>query len=161
MANYRCCCLVPDSHINQLLTFARRCYRHPSGGFSCVWVESTSMETKRPSRWQFTTRTLLFLFLCIAGLLAGYRVGYYGGTERRRQEAFSTKVYSVSDFASADEVIEAITRNIDPENWQDVGGPGTVSGAPDDPGSLVIYQTGANHDSVERLIHDLRKAKAK
>jgi hypothetical protein len=117
------------------------------------------METERPKRWQFAIRTLLFVVLCIAGLLAGYRVGYYGGFERRRQEAFSTKVYAVSDFGSASEVISIITRTVDPENWDDVGGPGTVRGAPDDPGSLVIYQTGANHDSIERLLTDLRQAK--
>jgi hypothetical protein len=121
-------------------------------------MSNTPPNTSRP-RLQFAIRSLLFVVLCVAGFFAGFRVGYDRGAEKRRSEDFSTKVYSVSDFTSADEMISTIIRTIDMESWQDVGGPGKIQGAPDDPASVVIYQTGANHNSIERLLADLRKAK--
>jgi len=122
-------------------------------------MDDKSANPSRP-RWQFAISSLLFVVLCIAGILAGFRAGYYSGTERRRMEDFSTKVYPVSDFTSPDEMILTITRNIEPESWQDLGGRGTVGYVPDNSGSLVVYQTGAVHDSIDRVLTDLRKRKA-
>jgi hypothetical protein len=123
-----------------------------------AWMSDAPSSTSKPF-WQFAIRSLLFAILCVAGFFAGFRVGYDRGAEKRRSEDFSTKVYSVSDFTSADEMISTIIRTIDIESWEDVGGPGKITGAPDDPASVIIYQTGANHDSIERLLTDLREAK--
>jgi hypothetical protein len=117
-------------------------------------------------RWQFTLRALLFVMLCIAGILSGFRTGYYKGfqtghdkgTEQRRLEVYSTKVYQVSDD-SAKSMIGVIVRTIDRESWSDIGGRGAIDVSPDDPGAIVVLQNDASHDAIGRLLSDLRKAK--
>lgn len=109
---------------------------------------------------------MLFAMLCIAGILSGFRAGYYkgfqtghdNGTEQRRLKAYSTKVYQVSDD-SAKSMIGVIVRTIDRESWSDVGGPGAIDVSPDDPGAIVVLQNGTTHDAIERLLSDLRKTK--
>src|SRR5262245_29220830 len=119
------------------------------------------------SRWQFTLRTLLFVLLCIGGMLAGFQFGYYRGAWQRRNETMSTKVYQVGDLVQRESasgpdftsIIDLLTSVIDAQSWSDVGGPGDVAGT-EDPPTLVIAQTGANHDAIAALFADLRAAKA-
>lgn len=109
---------------------------------------------------------MLFVMLCIAGILSGFRAGYYkgfqtghdNGAEQRRLEVYSTKVYQVSDD-SAKSMIGVIVKTVDRESWSDVGGPGAIDVSPDDPGAIVVLQNGKTHDAIERLLTDLRKSK--
>jgi hypothetical protein len=120
----------------------------------------------RSRRWQFTLRTLLFVMLCLSGMLAGFQFGYYRGAWQRRNETMFTKVYPVGDLVQQGSaagpdftpIIDMLTSVIDAQSWSDVGGPGDITGM-EDPPTLVIAQTGANHDAIAALLADLRAAK--
>ena len=118
---------------------------------------------------QFGLKTLLFVILCIAGILAGYRAGFYQGAESKRRQSIYPKTYRVTDLAdvvttpsgdieSWSSLIQIITRTIDPESWADVGGPGSIQEFPPSK-SLVINQTGENHDRIEALFAELRQSR--
>jgi hypothetical protein len=130
-------------------------------------------EASKRSRLQFTLRTLLFVALCVAGLLAGFRAGwdrgYQAGQQQWLKERLTTRVYAVedlvvpanspvasqglADFAS---LIELLTSTVEPTSWDDVGGPGSVAPFASNL-SLVINQTSAVHEDIERLFRDLRQ----
>ncbi len=57
-----------------------------------------------------------------------------------------------------DTLIEAITTTIDPDSWDDVGGPGTVVEYPS-AGALLISQTEEIHEHVEKVLAALRRVK--
>jgi hypothetical protein len=131
---------------------------------------NTPPATEKPRRWmQFGLKTLLFIVLCICGMLAGYRVGLYQGTETKRRQSNYAQTYRVADLTdlvmtpngtveSYTTLIDLITDVIDPGSWQEVGGPGTISEFPAS-NSLVINQTGENHDRIKTLIAELRQNK--
>lgn len=57
---------------------------------------------------RFSVRTLFFVALCVAGLLAGMRWGYVSGIEagqrQRKKEAYVTRVYPVADLVLHDPI---------------------------------------------------------
>lgn len=57
-----------------------------------------------------------------------------------------------------DSVIETITTTIEPQSWDDVGGPGSI--APIEPiASLVVSQTQDVHDKIAELLTNLRNSR--
>lgn len=113
---------------------------------------------------QFGVRTLLFIVLCICGTLAGYRAGFYQGKEVKRQQSAYNQVYYVSDLVTSpdgkledyDTLIDLVTSTIEPDSWVGVGGQGTLAAFQSNK-SLVINQTGENHDKIHELFAHLRK----
>lgn len=129
---------------------------------------NTPLTTQKPRRWaQFGLKTLLFIVLCICGMLTGYRVGLYQGTETKRRQSNYAQTYRVADLTdlvvtpngtveSYTTLIDLITNVVDPGSWDVVGGPGTIQEFPASK-SLVINQTGENHDRIKTLIAELRE----
>ena len=119
---------------------------------------------------QFGLRTLLFVILCIAGMLAGYRAGFYQGAETKRRQSIYAKTYQVVELTdlvttpsgevkkSYDTLIQIILKNVEPDSWDSVGGPGSIQEFPPSK-SLVINQTGENHDRIEALFAELRQSR--
>ena len=122
-------------------------------------------------RFRFTIAGLLFLILCVAGTLGGYRVGfnqgYVGGDQKRQSEEPFAQVYPVADliiptgvdpstaFADFDTLIQLITSTIRPDTWDDVGGPGSIEAFPMK-SDLVISQTKDVHEQIEDLLRQMR-----
>lgn len=131
---------------------------------------NTPSTTDKPRRWvQFGLRTLLFIVLCLCGMLAGYRAGFYQGAETKRRQSIYPKTYQVADLAelvttpsgdveSWTSLIQIITKTVEPDSWDIVGGPGSIQEFPPSK-SLVINQTGENHDRIEALFAELRQGK--
>lgn len=59
-----------------------------------------------------------------------------------------------------DELIDLITSTLEPETWDDVGGPGSIRYEPETM-SLLIRQTEAVHDEIEETLTTLRKLKCR
>lgn len=55
----------------------------------------------------------------------------------------------------ADSLINLITTNVEPQTWDEVGGPGTIS---EYHGLIVVTQTAQIHKKVERVLDMLREA---
>ena len=129
-------------------------------------------------RLQFTIRTLLFVALCVGGLLAGYRLGFErgyseGGAKWLREKPV-TRVYPVSDLVLIDgrwpqaagqnaalpdfqSMIDLITATVAPTSWDMVGGRGSI--APQLHAlSIVVLQAPSVHTEIETLLSDLRRA---
>jgi hypothetical protein len=51
--------------------------------------------------------------------------------------------------------MEIVSHNVDPNTWNEVGGPGSIG---EYNGLIVITQTGHTHRKVERLFDMLREA---
>ena len=66
------------------------------------------------------------------------------------------RVYKLQRPLEFDDLIRDLTRNIDPQNWDNVGGPASVTACP--PSALVIAQTQANHRQIEKHYGDLMTA---
>ena len=140
-------------------------------------------DSSNRSKLQFTIRTLLFLALCVAGLLAGYRIGhqrgYTIGVQRRLSEVPVTVVYDVADhvsymvkdeesggwrpahtdertptIADFDSLIEVITSTIHPDSWEEIGGAGSIQEV-DDKLSLVVRQYPYVHEEIQSLFRSL------
>lgn len=88
-------------------------------------------------------------------------------TTPEETEAFQpVRFYPIHDLLSGDDDDRAtlidqlqwvITSTVQPEAWDEVGGPGTLQVLP--PGVLVIRQTDEVHDEISGLIHTIRKQK--
>ena len=84
-------------------------------------------------------------------------------------ENLQIKVYLVKDLVTTtaseppkldfDPLIELITSSIEPDSWEDVGGPGSISGF-ENASSLVIRQRIGTHEQIAALLTTLRKAKS-
>jgi len=114
---------------------------------------------------QFTIRTLLFVMLCLGGILAGFQTGYFWGIEQRRSETYYSKVYSVADAvyvdaiskeADFDSLLGALRSTVDPASWNSVGGPASVQVMAQQPPMIIVLQSGRNHDAINTLLTDLR-----
>jgi hypothetical protein len=57
-----------------------------------------------------------------------------------------------------DDLVEAILINLEPESWEELSGPGTLTYVKES-GSLVIRQTLQVHREILQLLRDLREAK--
>ena len=93
-------------------------------------------------------------------------------TPEEVESELTTKVYPVRDlvayhFSEAgkqeyvedyDSLIELITTTIEPQSWDEVGGPGSISGF-ENASSLVISQTDEVHRAIEPLLVKLRQVK--
>ncbi len=109
---------------------------------------------------RFGIASLLLLITCVAGYLAAYRFGAEERWTLQRQKV-TTREYVVSDLLagspSSNEqalrqmqlMIESTTEGI----WLDASL--TIQPYPAK-SSLVITQTGAGHDQIEKLLSDLR-----
>jgi hypothetical protein len=123
-------------------------------------------ESEKPKRrWaRFSLATLLFMSLCIGGLLAGYqsgyRRGYSSGAAQRQDETQSVETYSTEvviwpdlppdERAKAvDELKDLITSTVASEIWESGMGNQIEEFPPNQ--SLVITAPGYVH----REIHDL------
>ncbi len=109
---------------------------------------------------RFGIASLLLLITCIAGYLAAYRFG----TEEKwtlQQQKVTTREYPLSDLLNGNpssieqnlrqmqHMIESTTEGI----W--LGESLTIHPYPAK-SSLVITQTGAGHDQIQKLLSDLR-----
>jgi hypothetical protein len=87
-------------------------------------------------------------------------------------ENLETRVYPVRDLVHArreretnferydfDPTIELITSTIEPDSWQEVGGPGAISGS-DETASLVITTRRDLHDRVGGVLTTMRRARS-
>lgn len=57
-----------------------------------------------------------------------------------------------------DKLIESITTTVEPDSWDEVGGPGTVADFPN-AAALVITQTQEVHEQVEKVLLSLRRVR--
>jgi hypothetical protein len=60
--------------------------------------------------------------------------------------------------ADYESLINVITTTIDPDSWDDVGGPGSIASF-DNAGALIIAQTHETHQKIGPLLNSLRKVK--
>jgi hypothetical protein len=60
--------------------------------------------------------------------------------------------------ADCDSLIDLITSTIQPDSWDDVGGPASIE-ALDNAGAVVVSQTHDVHRQIESLLNSLRRAK--
>ena len=93
-------------------------------------------------------------------------------TPEEAESQLVTRIYPVRDlvayrFTEAgkqayaedyDSLIELITTTIEPHSWDEVGGPGSISGF-ENASSLVISQTDEVHRAIEPLLVKLRQVK--
>ena len=93
-------------------------------------------------------------------------------TPEEAESRLTTKVYPVRDLVAYrtsqagklgydedyDSLIELITTTIQPDSWDEVGGPGSISGF-ENASSLVISQTDEVHRAIEPLLVKLRQVK--
>ena len=74
----------------------------------------------------------------------GFGGGGSGGKEAPQREP-----------SDADNLIQIITTTIEPDSWDEVGGPGTIA---EYKGLLAVSQTGDIHHEIERLLNMLHQA---
>ena len=74
----------------------------------------------------------------------GFGSGGPGGKDAQQREP-----------SDADNLIEVITTTVNPDTWDEVGGPGTIA---EYKGLLLVTQTGDIHHEVERLLNMLHQA---
>ena len=133
---------------------------------------------RSPSRRRlyFSLGTLLFLVLCFAGLFGGYRIGfnhgYAAGDAQRAAEKPVTRVYDVEDLVSTgpggpkdfDSLVEVVTTTIEPNSWDDVGGPGSIKefdSIGEQHSAVIIMQREDLHAQVEKLFSQIRAIRAR
>jgi hypothetical protein len=127
-------------------------------------------ENSRPRRrLYFSLSALLLLVLCFAAIFGGYRAGfdrgYMAGVRQYAVEHPYSKAYQIADLVSPkttkqdfDKLIELITTTIQPNTWNDIGGPGSIQGFESNL-SLVVHQTADVHQQIDRLLEQLRTLK--
>lgn len=94
-------------------------------------------------------------------------------TREDAESMLETRLYPVLDLVAAagttpdkamrgehdyDTLIDTITTTVEPDSWDDVGGPGTIAEYPG-AGALVISQTAEIHEQVEKILAALRRVK--
>lgn len=94
-------------------------------------------------------------------------------TPEDAESMLETRLYPVLDLVAAtgttpdkalrgehdyDTLIDTITTTVDPDSWDEVGGPGTIAEYPG-AGALVISQTAEIHEQVEKVLSALRRVK--
>jgi hypothetical protein len=62
------------------------------------------------------------------------------------------------ETADYDSLIDCITTTVDPDTWDDVGGPGSIAQF-DNAGVLIISQTWDVHPKIGKLLNSLRRVK--
>ena len=104
----------------------------------------------------------------LAGYRAGVSKGYLAGQQKRKAEEYAARVYVVSDLVLTldsttqtfavdfDSLIETITSTVSPEDWDAVGGPGSIQAHPSTL-SIVVRQHPHTHDEIVALLQDLRQ----
>jgi len=125
----------------------------------------------KPRRWfRFSLATLLFLVLCVAGLLSGYRSGFELGQRAGEDARIVTVNYQVADLvlpldaagtptgttADFESLLDVITTTIDPGSWKAVGGPGSIREIYSNL-SLEITQTRRGHEKISKMLLELRQ----
>lgn len=145
--------------------------------------------TRFARRWfQFSIQTLLFLTLCVCGLLAGYRAGhaagYRSGLEQGRWQLEQwkevTRTYYVGDLVSYsaasmetdagarrstaeavvnfEPLIKLLKMTIPRDSWDDVGGPGSIQEF-ELSLSIAVNQTVEDHQKIDDFLEWLRRDK--
>jgi len=69
-------------------------------------------------------------------------------TKQTAESNCDTRVYKLLRQVAFDDLLRDITGNINPQSWDTVGGPGSLCPMP--PGALVVTQTQANHQQIEK-----------
>ncbi|MFN0020739.1 MAG: hypothetical protein ACKVP0_20970 [Pirellulaceae bacterium] len=97
-------------------------------------------------------------------------IGYYAekgqlviNSSNEAGSVLTTRIYPLPQSAgpqrpfaaNLDSWIEVVTREIDPDSWEDVGGNAEVHSVP---GALVIRQTCQNHDRLRQFFRQLERA---
>ncbi len=80
-------------------------------------------------------------------------------TPEEAESNLTTRIYEAPDLqlAGGDELIRVITKTIEPESWDTMGGPGAVEQvSPNGVDALVVRQTYENHRQIEKLFAELR-----
>ncbi len=125
-------------------------------------------------RWlQFSVGTLIFLMLCVAGFLGGYRSGYNAGNDARDLQLSATVVYSVlyqvadlvlplpdgaTTASRLQEIGNLIQTTVQPQSWQNERCQMTPYGTNV---SLVITQTEDGHREIARFLEELRRLRTR
>ena len=113
---------------------------------------------QRKKVWRrFTIGTLLFVIFLIAGLFAGYRIGFRFGNDARAGRQY-IETYNVADLlavSNIDTLTDQITSMFSPDSWDDVGGNGTIMYFPANQ-SLVVSQRQDVHEQIGDLISQIR-----
>ena len=118
-------------------------------------------------RWlQFSLGSLLFLILCVAGALTGYKRGYQAGQATRANSTIITCVYSCKELIepgyslpsqrrALENIIDLITSTVAFDTWQP-SGEGEVALFETNQ-SLVVSTTGDVHREVRVLLDQLKR----
>jgi hypothetical protein len=84
-------------------------------------------------------------------------------TQAVADEVLETRLYDVGDLLNArapeyEKLIEVLVSSIEPESWDQAGGPGAILEYSQFE-TLVVTQTRSVHQKMEKLLGELRKAK--
>ena len=104
---------------------------------------------------QFTISTTMILIALSALGIYGFKLGFYKGLQRGKEQAVSVKSYYVGPFVkdgNYKSLIRRIEENCDPTSWSN--GEFSIS-IFDATNSLIICQTDENHKLIESLISKL------
>jgi general secretion pathway protein D len=86
----------------------------------------------------------------LGGSMSSGRQGELGGGSDEQ----SSRPMTLHDVR-AEQLMDIIMTNVDPQTWDDVGGPGSIS---EYNGLVVVTQTAQTHKKVERVLDMLREA---
>ena len=129
----------------------------------------------KPNQPITMSRKEIPLNLAIDSILSQHRLTYvveHGGftiTDAEGASTPTTRVYPLADLVIISpeqkvspirlmaEQVEIIQNSIDHDNWQELGGTGTITVAPSSL-SLVISTSQPNHRRISRLLRDLRES---
>jgi hypothetical protein len=92
------------------------------------------------------------------GGMGGGMGGMGGGLAHGSAGGPPTSTASQRDF---DSLIDLIKSSVKPTTWDDVGGPGTIAPLDGPTGMLVFGQTQDTHQKTEKLLEEIRAARAK
>jgi RNA polymerase sigma factor (sigma-70 family) len=92
------------------------------------------------------------------GVLLVTTTGGGGGKLVRRVYPVADLVATVAESSKPPDLVRVITRTVEPQNWGEQGGAGTVEYFHDGR-SLVVSQTSAIQEQIQDLLNDLRACK--
>ncbi|MDX1928221.1 MAG: hypothetical protein SFV81_16965 [Pirellulaceae bacterium] len=116
---------------------------------------------KQTRKIQYGISAILILMACVAGYLSGYRFGTDERIAKNQTQQVSVRSYNVADLLSGSQAaVEAdlaelqrlILATTGSDLWTESAEIQPYSAAK----SMVIMQTGAGHDKVQKLLGDLR-----
>jgi hypothetical protein len=136
---------------------------------------SDDTDTSVPSQaaFRFSLKTLLLLALMIALCLGAFQYGRQVGFAAGDRSGFAAGliakpylvVYPVGNIvgresvdaqrAACQSLIDEIIAKVQPQSWEQAGGPGRIAYDPRQD-SLIVNQTGRGHDAISAFLEPLR-----